>query len=72
MGGAELAMVQDVLARPVVVGKHGVAGIVPSTDRHVDMNGSVVTRNNEDKSVSTSSFATHMGGSWALLFEEDI
>ena len=51
-GFAELNMVQDVVARPVVVSRYGVAGIVPGADSHVDMNGSVGNRNNADNSVS--------------------
>ena len=39
---AELYMVQDVVARPVVAG------------RHVDMNGSVGTGNDADNSVSAN------------------
>ena len=45
-------MVQDVVARPVVAGRQGVASIVPGSDRHVDMNGSIGTGNDADNSVS--------------------
>ena len=52
---AELDVVHQVLARPVVVGRHGVVSIVPVSNRPVHVNMAVSTRNNAGKSISADS-----------------
>ena len=49
---AELDVVQDIIAIPVVVGRHGVVSIVPVSNSPVHVNMAVSTRNNAGNSMS--------------------
>ena len=51
-GVAELDVIQDAVARPVVVSRHGVVGVVCGADRPIRINMSVGTKYKSDKNRS--------------------